>query len=158
MTKRKRRRRRRRRLFGAAKAAHEKRIAKGCRKRRTRRKGNTSMAKRRRRRRRRGGGGNRGTRRLRVLGAGAAYGYLKAKTQMLAQVPVIEGIGRDATSAVALHFLAKYFRSRWLDDAATAVAGHVGVEFGEAGMNMQEFASMSGDDELESGEISGVLG
>lgn len=84
---------------------------------------------------------------------GTAYGYLKAKTTVLEKVPVIEALGRDATAAVALHYLAKHFRSKYLDAMATAVAGHVGVEFGEAGLNMEEFASMSGG-----GDISGVLG
>lgn len=105
-----------------------------------------------RRRRRRGNGGSYGANRLRVAGMGAAYGYLKAKTGILEKAPFVEAVGRDATNAVVLHYAAKHFRSKWLDAMATAVAGHVGVNLGRAGMDVAEFAQMSGDD-----DIAGVL-
>lgn len=114
-----------------------------------RRKGNP-VAKKKRRSRRRGNPGY-GKKRLYVAGAGAAYGYLMKQTTVAENVPVIAGLGRDATNAIALHFLAKHFKSKWLDYAATAVAGHVGCELGEANFKLEELATMSG------GDVSGYI-
>jgi hypothetical protein len=92
---------------------------------------------------------------LHVAAAGAAYGYLMKATKVADTLPKVDAIGRDATNAIALHLLAKYMKSKWLDYAATAVAGKVGCDLGEAKFNMEEFAAMSGGD---AGELLGAYG
>lgn len=103
------------------------------------------MARRRRKRsRRRLGGASYGTKRAYVAGAGAAYGYLMKSVAGTQALPYVKTIGRDATNAIVLHLLAKQFRNKWLDYCATAVAGHVGCELGEANFNLEALATMSG--------------
>jgi hypothetical protein len=119
---------------------------------RSKKRRRTVAKKKARRRRRRGYSGGRGMERLKVFGAGTLYGYIRSKTNMLQQIPILDAVGRDATNAIGLHFLAKHFRSRWLDRMATAVAGHVGVNLGASGLDVEAAAAMEGGD-----EISGAL-
>jgi len=127
----------------------------GSRKRRAGKRNGMSKRKNRRRRRR---GRNYGKERLKVLGMGAIYGKLRRKDtsgkSMLDAVPVIDSIGATATHAVMAHFGAQWFRNKWLDALATALAGHCGVQFGLTDFNMESFAKLEGDDY---DEISGAL-
>lgn len=110
------------------------------------------MAKKRRRRRR-GSSTSTVMKRAKVFGYTALYGYLSEQTTMLARVPTVDAVGKDATFMVGAHLMAKHgprFTRNAMDSLATGLAGVVGLKFGQGG-----FKSISGygEDDTILGEI-----
>jgi len=92
--------------------------------------------------------------RAKVLGYTALYGYAKEQKGYLTAVPYVEGIGQEATMAIAAHFLAKKgptFLKKPMDALSTGLCGVVGYKLGTSG-----FKSLSGygeDDTILGGEM-----
>lgn len=115
------------------------------------------------RRRRRGGGGNPGTSLMaRLQGVplgGAIYGFVKGKTELLKDVPVIDEIGADATFGLAAHFInSQFFKNPWLDKMASAALTIAAAKLGAGGF---EFSALkaSGDDngDGDGDKVEGVI-
>lgn len=134
------------------------------------------MAKRKRRRRRRRGGGSKiryrdrprrsrrsnpgggkmsGTNKAYIAATGWLYGYVEEKhAAQFAKIPQIDAIGKDLTVAIAAHYLAKQFNSKWLDRLSCSTASIGMYKAGKGGRLLME-GEGSGSEHL-SGEVEVV--